>query len=143
VYFRERVSDVTNVNIPATGIPILGYRTHKIVERGSVVVIATRNGMIGPGIESRWGRGFLHPSRVSLGLSQPLYGGCRFSLPGINPPGPSVDHPPTFKTKVKERVELYMYSPSGCLWPVIGQTLRLPLALPLVKGKGKGFPVQA
>ena len=39
--------------------------------RDSSVGIATRYGLVGPGIESRWGRDFPHPSRLSLGLTQP------------------------------------------------------------------------
>jgi hypothetical protein len=34
-----------------------------------------------------------------------------------------VDHPPTSSAEVKGRVELYFYSPSGPLWPVLGWTL--------------------
>jgi hypothetical protein len=35
--------------------------------------------------------------------------------------------PPTpSNARVKERVELYLYSPSGPSWPVIGRTLPLP-----------------
>ena len=34
---------------------------------GSVVGIATRYGLDGPGIESRWGRNFPHPCRPALG----------------------------------------------------------------------------
>jgi hypothetical protein len=41
------------------------------VGRNSSVGIATRYGMGGPGIESRWGRDFLHPSRPALGPTQP------------------------------------------------------------------------
>jgi hypothetical protein len=37
-----------------------------------------------------------------------------------------VDHPPSSSAEVKERVQLYLYSPSGPLWPVIGITLPLP-----------------
>ena len=36
------------------------------VDRDSSVGIATRYGLDGPGIESRWGRDFLHPSRLAL-----------------------------------------------------------------------------
>jgi hypothetical protein len=36
----------------------------------SSVGIATRYGLDGPGIESRWGRDFPHPSRVTLELTQ-------------------------------------------------------------------------
>jgi hypothetical protein len=38
---------------------------------GSVVGIATGYGLEGPGIESRWGRNFLHLSRPALGPIQP------------------------------------------------------------------------
>jgi hypothetical protein len=38
---------------------------------GSVVGIATAYGLDGPGIESRWGRDFLHLSRPDLRPTQP------------------------------------------------------------------------
>ena len=37
----------------------------------SSVGIATRYGLDGPGIESRWGRDFSYPSRPNLGHTQP------------------------------------------------------------------------
>jgi hypothetical protein len=36
-----------------------------------LVGIVTRYGLDGPGIESQWGRNFLHPSRAALGPTQP------------------------------------------------------------------------
>ena len=42
-----------------------------VVGRDSSVGIATRYGLDGPGIEFRWGRDFPHPSRPSLGPTQP------------------------------------------------------------------------
>jgi hypothetical protein len=39
--------------------------------RDSAVGIATRYGLDGPGIESRWGRDFSQPSRHALGPTQP------------------------------------------------------------------------
>jgi hypothetical protein len=39
------------------------------------------------------------------------------SFPGVKRPGRGVDHPPS--AEVKERVELYIYSPSGPSWPVL------------------------
>ena len=38
--------------------------------RGSSVGIATRYGLDGPAIESRWGRDFPHPSRPVMGPTQ-------------------------------------------------------------------------
>ena len=42
------------------------------------------------------------------------------SFPGA---GRGVDHPPPSSAEVKERVELYLYSPHGPSWPVVGWTL--------------------
>jgi hypothetical protein len=42
-----------------------------VVGRDSSVGLATRYGLGGPGIESRWGRDFPHPSRLALGPTQP------------------------------------------------------------------------
>jgi len=67
-------------------------------------------------------------------------GGARFSAPiqtgpggqptsfavgtgsflGVKQLGLGIDHPPPSSAEVKERVELYFYSPSGPLWPVLG-----------------------
>jgi hypothetical protein len=71
--------------------------------------------------KSRWGRDFQHPSRPALGPTQPPIQW----VPGqwIKRPGRGVDHPPSSSAEVKERVELYLYSPFGPSWPVIGWTL--------------------
>ena len=45
---------------------------------------------------------------------------CTGSFPGVKLPGRNVDHPPPSSTEVKERVEPYLYSPSGPSWPVLG-----------------------
>ena len=44
-------------------------------------------------------------------------------FPGGKEAGRGVDHPPQSSAEVKERVELYLYSTSGSLWPVVGWTL--------------------
>jgi hypothetical protein len=49
------------------------------------------------------------------------------SFPGVKRPGRGVDHPPPSIAEVKERVELYLYSPFGPSWPVLGWNLPLPL----------------
>jgi hypothetical protein len=42
------------------------------------------------------------------------------SFLGVERPGRGVDHPSLSSVEVKEKVELYLYSFSGPLWPVIG-----------------------
>jgi hypothetical protein len=42
-----------------------------VLDRDNSVVIATRYGLDGQGIESRWGRDFPHLSRPVLGPTQP------------------------------------------------------------------------
>jgi len=44
-------------------------------------------------------------------------------------PGRGIDHPSSFSAEVKERVGLYIYSPPGRSWPVLGWTLPLPYFL--------------
>jgi hypothetical protein len=48
------------------------YSYVAFVIRDSVADIATRYGLDGLGIESWWRRDFPHPSRPSLGTTQPL-----------------------------------------------------------------------
>jgi hypothetical protein len=45
------------------------------------------------------------------------------SSPGVKRPGRGFDHTPPSSAKIKERVELHLYSPSGLSWPVLGWTL--------------------
>ena len=85
----------------------------------SSVGIATPYGLDAPGIETRWGRDFApvqtdpvaHPATYTMGTGTIL---------GVKRPGRGVDHPPPSSAEVKERVELYLYSPSGPSWPVLG-----------------------
>ena len=46
----------------------------------------------------------VHPASYTMGTG---------SFPGVKRPGRGVDHPPPSSAEVKERVELYLYSPSG------------------------------
>jgi hypothetical protein len=73
------------------------------VGRDSSVGIATGYSRDGPGIESRWGG--------EIFRTRPDRAWC---------------WPPTLSSaEVKERVDLYLYSPSGPYWPVIGWPLHL------------------
>ena len=98
--------------------------------RDGSVGIATRYGLDGPGIESRWGRDFPRPSRPALGPHPSSYTTWhRVSFPGVKRPGRGVDHPSPCSAEVKERVEPYLYSPSGSSWPVLGRTYFVPVPL--------------
>jgi len=61
------------------------------------------------------------------------------SVPGVKWPGSGVDHPPPSSTEVKERTELYLYSPSGPSWTLLGRTL--PLAQLLLVSSGHAVRV--
>ena len=99
--------------------------------RDSSVGIATRYGLDGSVIESRWGGArFSAPVQTLPAANSASYTMGTGSSPGVERPGRGVEHPPPSSAKVKERVELYLYSPSGSLWPVLGRTL--PLSLPLI-----------
>ena len=88
-----------------------GVYCNTVVGRDCVVGIATRCGLDGTRIASRWGRDFPHPSRPALRPTHSPYGGYRVSFPRIKWPGRGVDHPPAMSAKVKERVEVYLFCP--------------------------------
>ena len=88
--------------------------------RDSSVGVVTCYGLDGPGIETRWGARFSAPVQTGSGAHPVSYTMGTGSFPGVKWPGHGVDHPPPSSTKVKERLKLYLYSPSGPLWPVIG-----------------------
>jgi len=50
------------------------------------------------------------------------------SFPGAKRPGHGVDHPPQSNAEVKEKVELYLFFPSGLSWPVLGCSLHLSVS---------------
>jgi hypothetical protein len=59
------------------------------------------------------GGDFPHLSRPAMGPIQPPIQCYRVSFPGVKRPGRGVDHPPPSSAEIKERVELYLYSPMG------------------------------
>ena len=69
-------------------LPIPHYRgdTSLNVGRDGSVGIGTRYGLGGPGIESRWGRDFPHPSRPALGPTHR-------PIQWVKRPGRGGDHP--------------------------------------------------
>ena len=96
----------------------LGWYNTVNMCRDSAVGIATRNGLDGPGIESQWGARFCAPVRTAPGPQSTSYTMCTGSFSGVKRPGRGVDHPQPSSAKVKERVELYLSSPSEPSWPV-------------------------
>jgi hypothetical protein len=76
---------------------------------GSVVGIATAYGLESPGIESQWGRDFPHLSRPAVRPT--LYNRHRVFPGGKVRLGSDADPSPPSSAEVKNRVELYLYSP--------------------------------
>jgi len=66
------------------------------------------------------GARFSAPIQTSPGAYPASYTMGAGSFLGIRQPGHGVDHPPPSSAKVKKRIELYLYSPYGPLWPVLG-----------------------
>ena len=71
------------------------------------------------------GRDFSHPSRRPWGPPSLLYNGYRV-FPGDKTAGAWRWPPTPYNAEVKERVEPYLYCPSGLSWLVIGWALPLP-----------------
>jgi len=98
--------------------------------RDSSVVVATRYGLDGPGIESRCGNEIFrtHPERP-WGPPSLLYNGYRV-FPGVKAAGAWRLPPTPSSVEVEEREKLYPYSASGPTWPVLGWPLPLYLTPP-------------
>jgi hypothetical protein len=90
------------------------------VGRDSSVGIATRFGWTVRGSKPDGGTKFSAPVKTGLGAHPASYTMGTGSLPGVKRPGRGVDHPPPSSAEVKESVELYLYSPSGPSWLVLG-----------------------
>jgi hypothetical protein len=77
-----------------------------------------------PRIDSRWWRDFPYMSTPAQGPLSLLYKGYRVSFAGVKRPGRGVDHPPPSGAEVKERLEIYLSSPSEPSWTVVVWILR-------------------
>ena len=85
----------------------------------SAVSMMTCYKLVGTGIESHWGRGFLYPSQLALWPTQPPIQWVPGLFPAEEQLGYGIDLPPPSNAEVKERVELHVYFPSGPSWPVL------------------------
>jgi hypothetical protein len=95
-------------------------RLARCVGRDSVVGMATRYALDGPGIESRWVARFsalvltvpgAHPISYTVGSG---------SFPGLKRSVRGVDHPSPISAEIKVRIELYIYCHSVPSWPLLG-----------------------
>ena len=73
-----------------------------------------------PRIESRRGQCFAHPFTPALGPTQ-----VPVLFTEVKRPERGVNHPHPYNSEIKERVELYLYSPSRPSWSVLGRNLPL------------------
>ena len=102
------------------GKKLLPYAALYVRGRDSSVGIATRYGLDGPGIESRLRARFSAPAQTCPG-AQPA--SCTMGtgfFSGVKRPRRGADYPSPSSAEVEGSVELYICSPSGPSWPVIG-----------------------
>ena len=69
----------------------------------SIVSIATRYGMDGPGIKYQWERNFSQPSRLALGPKRPAVQWVKRKCCGVT-------HPPSSTIVVKRRIRNLFHS---------------------------------
>jgi hypothetical protein len=87
------------------------------------------------------GARFSAPVQTGPGAYTASYAMGTRSFLGVKHPGHDVDHPPPSSNEVKERVELYIYSPSGPLWRVLGWTLPYFYWLPMTSCYLHGYSI--
>jgi hypothetical protein len=89
----------------------------------------TRYGPEGSGFEPKWGARFSAPVQTDHEYHPASYKMDTGSFPGVKWPGRGVDHTPPSSSEVKERVELFVHSPSLPSWPLNSRTLSLLLVM--------------
>ena len=83
----------------------------------SAVGIATRYGLEGQGIKTPWEARFSATIQTRPKAHPASYARGAGPVTGVKRAGREVDHTPPTSTDVRERLGLYLYSPS---WPVLG-----------------------
>jgi hypothetical protein len=90
----------------------------------SIVGIVAHYRLDGLGIENRQGTRFSTPIQTGPGSHPASYKMSTGSFPGVKKqPWHGIDHPPPSSSEVKEKVELYIYTPFGPSWSFLGRTL--------------------
>ena len=100
---------------PKTLVPTSEKRHHRIID-----ISASRFGLDCPGSNPSGGEIIRTRPDRPWGPPSLLYNKYWVSCPGVKWPGRGVNHPPPSSAEVKERVEIYLYFPSGRPWPVLG-----------------------
>ena len=80
--------------------------------RDRSVGTATRYGLDGPAVQSRWGARFSAPVQTGPGAHLASYTMDTGSFPGVKRPGSGVDHPPYLAPKLKKQY-IYTFPPLG------------------------------
>jgi hypothetical protein len=81
--------------------------------RDRIVGVATLHGLEDPGIQSRWVQVFPRTSGLAVGTTEPPVQRVPGPFPGVKVTGTWRWLLTPSSAEVKERVELYLYSPSG------------------------------
>jgi hypothetical protein len=111
VFRKRRNLSLTSNN--DTGNKVIVNCTWSHVCRDSSVGIATELRARGSGDRIPVGARFSAAVQTGHGAHPASYTMGTGSFPGVMRPGRGVDHPPPSSAKVKERVQLYLYSPLG------------------------------
>ena len=112
-----------------TRIPYLHCNINSVVDRNSSVGIATRYGLGGPGIESRWEVRFSAPLQTSPGAYPASYTMGTGSFPRVKRPGRGVDNPPHLEPRLKKEQSYTSAPPVGFQGLFWGALSLLPLIL--------------
>ena len=90
------------------------------MDQDNVADIVVRYGLDGLGIESQWEQSMPHLFRPVLEPTKPSVYGTPDFFPWGKAAGVWIRLPPSSTVEIKERTELYFYSPSVSLWLVTG-----------------------
>ena len=102
--------------------------TEVLISLGTYFIFVGLNSVVGigiccwlddPGMKSCLGQNFLHPSGPGAQTVSCAMGTRSLSWGGVKGPGCGIDGPFSSGVQFIERVELYLYSPSGPSWPIV------------------------
>jgi hypothetical protein len=117
--FKAYTCDIVSLSYSASIVQlqriVLCYPNF-VVCQDSVVGIATCYRLDGQGIESCWSEIFCTRADWPCGPPSVLYNGYWVSFQGVKWLGCGIDHPFASSADGKERVELYLFSPSVPSW---------------------------